>query len=709
MRLGFTKPLFAAAALLFSLLAGDASAVSSEQTRQDHTSAQLHTAYDAVDGKSPFYVLFHLSIDDHWHTYWTNPGDSGLPTRIEWTLPEGWKASEIEWLPPHRLPLGPLMNYGYEHDAYHLVKITPAAGASGDVELKAKADWLVCKEECIPETATLSVTLPVVDAAQPSDRHTQITELQAKTVLSEVAATHRKDADGKITLSLPFSALNVPSVQSAYFYVDEAGTIEPAAEQFNEMNLSGTFDLVLTPAFVALFEPMTGIVEVTDGDGVTTHRRVVSKLTEAPAAAPKFTQNLAKPQETTPAPETVEDSAPLLLTLLFALLGGFILNAMPCVFPVLSLKALGLSRKSSKERQHIRAHGLAYTLGVVGSFAVVGLVLIALKLSGDAVGWGYQMQSPYFIVFLTYLLFLIGLNLSGYFDIRFSMNVSTRTDGDDTLKGSFATGALVTLVATPCSAPFMATALGAALSQPPAIGMAIFVVMGLGLALPYLLLTTVPGALKWMPKPGLWMERFKQFLAFPMYISAVWLLWVFMLQAGATATALLLLGLVLLAFALWIWRAVSPQTFTGKAIVLILLAAMTTAPLALFPSSIMQPAAVEQQEGTLSYDPAKLESLRAEKKPVFVYATAAWCITCKVNERVALNDQSVKDFLVAEGITTMVADWTSEDATITAFLEQYGRAGVPLYVFFPADGSAPRILPQLLTPATVIENLKGEA
>ncbi|MBM3618503.1 MAG: hypothetical protein FJX23_08175, partial [Alphaproteobacteria bacterium] len=516
MRLGFTKHLLAAATLFVALLAGDASAVSSAETRQDHTTAQLHSAFDAVDGKTPFYVLFHLGIDEHWHTYWSNPGDSGLPTRIEWTLPEGWKASPIEFQPPKRLPYGPLMNYGYEQNAYNLVKITPAAGTSGEVELKAKADWLVCKEECIPESTTLSVLIPVAETAQPSDKHAEITALQATTVLPEIAATHRKDADGKITLSLPFSALKVSSVQSAYFFVDEAGTIEPAAEQFVEMNLTGALDVVLTPAFVPVFEPMTGIVEVTDGEGKLSHLRVISKATEA-AAAPVFEKNLAKPAETTPPVEEVAP-APLLLTLFFALLGGFILNAMPCVFPVLSLKALGLSRKSSKERRHIRAHGFAYTLGVVGSFAIVGLVLIALKLSGSAVGWGYQMQNPYFVAFLTYLLFLIGLNLSGYFDIRFSMNVSTRTDGEDTLKGSFATGALVTLVATPCSAPFMATALGAALSQPPAVGMAIFVVMGFGLALPYLLLTTVPNALKWMPKPGLWMERFKQFLAFPMYI-----------------------------------------------------------------------------------------------------------------------------------------------------------------------------------------------
>lgn len=679
---------------------GEAAAASSEPVRLEHTTARLYTAYDRIAAQESFYVLLHLEIDPEWHTYWLNPGDSGLPTRMEWELPAGWSASEIVWQPPSRLPYGPLVNYGYSDDAYHLVRITPSADAKDgeSAELKLHAQWLACREECVPESADLSVMIDLGEA-MPSDTYEWIERLRDSADLPQVTGVAQRAAQGgTFTLEVALETQpEVGDITEAYFYSVTQGSVEPSAPQ----TLAKSADklrLTVTEGAVALPVEAEGVLELHNAEDEVFHRWV--KLEQGKLAA--FSPAIAKTTD------LVEyDGEPLLLTLLFAFIGGFILNAMPCVFPVLSLKALGLSKKSAKERKHVRAHGYAYTLGVIGSFALVGLVLIILKAAGGAVGWGYQMQSPYFVAGLTYMLFLIGLNLAGYFDITFHMSVGTRSGEKETLKGSFAMGALVTLVATPCTAPFMATALGAALVRPPVSGMTIFIAMGFGLALPYLLLTTVPGALKWMPKPGAWMERFKQFLAFPMFISVVWLVWVFSLQAGVDATAWLLLGLVTLTLAIWLGRGVTRQGGMKRLLLTVLLSALALGPLMALPSSIAKPGQMQSTEGIpkVAYNEEALALLREQGKPVFVYATAAWCITCKVNERAALNDESVQAYFVEKGIQVMVADWTSEDQNITRFLSQFGRAGVPLYVFFPADGGEPRILPQLLTPSKVIEDV----
>lgn len=675
-------------------------AASSQPTRQEHTTAQLHSEFDAIDGKTPFYVLFHLTIDPEWHTYWKNPGDSGIPTQIDWQLPAGWRASEILWQPPRRLAYGPLMNYGYSGNAYHVVQITPPEGFNeAELPIKATANWLVCKEECIPESAEINLVLQAGTPVKDTVWQGRIAELVEGSRIPISSGNFMKTADGTLALYLPQNALLTDGVKDAYFFPDESAVTEPAAKQALTQP-EGGLRLDMTPGAFAPQGNLTGVLELALADGRTVYRAVTAQPGTFPEPA-THTES-ALPASTPTTSPSAENPLSLVLALAFALLGGMILNAMPCVFPVLSLKALGLSQKSAAERRKIRAHGYSYTAGVVGSFAVVGLVLILLKLSGSAIGWGYQMQSPLFVAGLTYLLFLIGLNLGGYFDVTFHMSVNPQSGEKETLKGSFMMGALVTLVATPCSAPFMATALGVALSQPPVIGMAIFIVMGFGLALPYLLLTTVPGALKWMPKPGIWMERFKQFLAFPMFFSAIWLAWVFMLQTSATATALLLMGLVLAAFGIWLGRVLALEGFM-KAAAVIILGALALSPLLLIPMMEKgQPAAVEHDAET--YSEEKLAALRGQDKPVFVYATAAWCITCKVNERVALLDASVKDSFDKRGITVMVADWTSEDPAITRFLEKFGRAGVPLYVFYPAGGREPRILPQLLTPTVVIDS-----
>ena len=658
-------------------------ATASSTVKLRYTTAELHSEYESVDPQAPFYVLFHLQIVPGWHTYWLNPGDSGMPPHLAWELPKGWQASEIIWQPPHRIPVGSLMNYGYDHNAYHLIKITPDPKASGKALLKAHASWLVCEEECIPEKTDLSIEVGL-GAAIPSSASALIHTLEKASNLDKISGTYA--FENNETVSLEFASSSIPATGTAYFYSSVPGSSEPAAKQ-EIMRNDEIVRMTFKKGAVALPETFSGILEIASENSV--EYKVL---------------NLER-RDSFAATDKSSSTSSLLITLFLAFLGGVILNAMPCVFPVLSLKALSLSQEATKEAKTIRRYGYSYTLGVIVSFMLVAFFLFILKAMGNIVGWGYQMQSPYFVAILVYLLFLIGLNLSGYFEISFSMSFKGETGSHkESLKSSFATGALVTLVATPCTAPFMATALGVAFVQPPAIGMLIFIAMGLGVAFPYLALTTIPGALKWFPKPGIWMEHFKQFLAFPMFISAIWLIWVFAQQLGINATAFLLLGLVLLTMAIWLWKVIRPRTQSARIIIFILLGVLVLWPIIMLPAPVNNTTKqISNKNETLMYDENTLQQYRDEGRAIFVYATAAWCITCKVNERVAINDKDVQQHIAKLGIPVMVADWTNEDPAITQFLQEYERAGVPLYVFFPAKGGAPRILPQILTPSILIE------
>lgn len=662
-------------------------AASSVAVKLVHTTAQLHSQYDSIDTRTPFYLLFHLQIVPKWHTYWLNPGDSGMPPHISWELPKGWQASEIIWQPPHRMPVGPLMNYGYAHNAYHLIKITPTSSTSSKAILKAQANWLVCEEECIPEKADLSIEIGL-GASRQSSAYNLIKNLEKSASLEKIEGTYLSLNNESFEIELVSDPI---PVGATYFYASTPDSVEPAAKQEITRN-EKTVSIKFKKGAAALPQTLSGILEIEGEGGVQYKVLTLNNSAALPAPIDKFQS---------------ESYPSLLLVLLFAFFGGVILNAMPCVFPVLSLKALSLSQKASKDAKTIRWYGYSYTLGVIVSFMLIALVLFILKAMGNMVGWGYQMQSPYFIAVLVYLLFLIGLNLSGYFEINFSMNFKGDSGSPkESLKSSFATGALVTLVATPCTAPFMATALGAAFILPPVVGMIIFVAMALGVAFPYLALTTIPGALKYIPKPGVWMENFKQFLAFPMFISAVWLIWVFAQQLGINATALLLVGLVLLTMSVWLWKLIAPRNTLARVVTFIFLTGLTLLPIVNLPESSASLANQStKNDSVLIYDEAVLQQYRNEGRAIFVYATAAWCITCKMNERVAINDETVQQHIAKLKIPVMVADWTNEDPAITQFLQKYDRAGVPLYVFFPADGAKPRILPQILTPSILIEAL----
>jgi thiol:disulfide interchange protein len=387
---------------------------------------------------------------------------------------------------------------------------------------------------------------------------------------------------------------------------------------------------------------------------------------------------------------------PLALVLLFALAGGMILNLMPCVFPILSIKVLSFTMNHKTDRsRHI--HGLVYTAGVVSSFVAIAIAMLSLRAAGESIGWGFQLQSPLFVIFLIYLFFVMGLGLSGYLEIGSSlMSVGQSSQGEEGLRSSFMTGVLATTVASPCTAPFMGPALGFAISQSASIAVLVFAFLGLGMALPFILLAWIPGLTKRLPKPGPWMDVFKQFLAFPIYMTAVWLLWVAGRQTSIDVAAAVIIGLILLVMALWIWK------LNNKPVTR-LIAAMTFATALAVPVAAISEAKVEAE--FLTYSPELLADLRANNQPVFINLTADWCITCLVNERIALSSETVMGLMRDNGISYLKGDWTNSDPQITELLGRYNRSGVPLYLLYPRGQGDAQILPQILTESMVIDAL----
>ncbi|MEX2644433.1 MAG: protein-disulfide reductase DsbD domain-containing protein [Acetobacterales bacterium] len=674
--------------------------------------ARLVAETASVPPGESFLVALRQKIRPGWHTYWRNPGDSGEPTQIEWQLPEGFSAGAIEWPVPERIPYGPLLNYGYENEVWLLARIDAPAGlpAGEPVSLTARAFWLVCADICIPEEATLSLTLP----AGPASTDARWAEgfrraKEALPVESPWPAAYSADGES-LMLRLAGPGLDTSRIESAAYIPSSDGIIGNAAPQRLSLSPEG-LTLALTPGYRKPDgAPLTGLVVLEERleDGVV--RRGLS-IEATPSAVPI---------------EAAPAGMPLWQAALLALAGGLLLNLMPCVFPVLSMKAMALLKTAQgREAGVSRAAGwsearigaLAYTAGVLASFAALAGVLLAIRAGGAAVGWGFQLQSPAVVLLLAYLLFAVGLNLSGVFDVGGRLSgigggLVRGGPGGGGAAGSFFTGVLAAVVATPCTAPFMAAAAGFALTQSAPVAMALFVALGLGMALPFLLLGVAPRALALLPRPGPWMETLKQALAFPMYASAAWLVWVLGRQAGADAVLLAGIGMVAIAFAAWLYEKSRGAATRGR-----IAGAATAAAVALLvlgtaaiPAAATGPArSASADTEALAGEPfsaARLAELRAAGTPVFVNMTADWCITCLVNERVALRSDAVADAFASGGVTYLKGDWTRRDAEITRVLERFGRAGVPLYVFYPPAGE-PVVLPQILTEGTVLSALSA--
>ena len=666
-----------------------AAVVTTEQVRAE----LLAHAPQGVGPGKPLLLGLALEHKPHWHTYWKNAGDSGLPTTLTWQLPAGARAGEIEWPTPSRLPFGPLMNYGYEDKVLLPVQMTLPAGWAADLPIKLRADWLVCKDVCIPQSGEFTLNLP---AGAVIDANRALFDAARARLPQPVAQANAKArVDGQALVVEVEGLPEASRGQTLRFFPEIGGVIEPAAPVTqNWRGATWTASVPLStqrsesPATlraVLVAEPAAGMVVrvgVTGWPGTPTN---------APAAA------------AAPAP-LASNAAPLLLTLGLALVGGMLLNLMPCVFPVLSLKVLGFARPDQSRRARIGA-GLAYTVGVVLSFVALAGLLLALRAGGEQLGWGFQLQSPMFVATLALLFTLIGLNLAGLFELGGVLPGSlAAARARHPLADHALTGALAVAIASPCTGPFMGAALGSALSMPAAQALAVFAALGLGMALPYLAIALLPGLAQRLPRPGVWMQHFKVAMAFPMFATVVWLAWVLGQQVGIDGVAALLGVLVAAAFLAWALG--SPgfgrRARQGFGAVGVLLLAGT---LAWAWPALREPAATAASgSGTAAapgerwqpWSPETLARARAEGRPVFVDFTAAWCVTCQYNKRVALADAGVLGDFDAQKVLLLRADWTRRDAAITQELARLGRSGVPVYALYAPRAAAPVVLPEIL-------------
>jgi len=700
-----------AARLLLALMVASGAPSMWAQQAVVSTDQDYHVALDllpeqtaAVQGQT-LWLALRMTHEERWHTYWVNPGDAGLPTEISWTLPAGVTAAEIVWPIPERFDLpADLVDFGYTGDISLLVPISVAADYSGaTLPLVAAVKWYECDEVCIPGNATITLDLPIAATAEPVAEHAsafaQTRESQPRADIRLDATFHFSDA--ALNLTVQATEAIFEDATSIVFIPDEHGVVDYLAPQDITRQVSSLQLVQRQHTRVARSVPQRvgGLLLVDDADG--------RELAYQVQAAPQQGDFAALSAAAAAAPDLG-----IATVFLFALLGGLILNLMPCVFPVLSLKVLSLANARGSAAREQRLHGLAYTAGVMLSFFTLAAVLLTLQASGAAIGWGFQLQQPWIVAILIFVFFVMGLSMSGVVEFGTSlMGIGGNLQEQEGLKGSFFTGVLASVVASPCTAPFMGAALGFAFTQSMPVALTVFLALGFGMALPFLALSFVPALSRFLPRPGAWMQTFRQILAFPLYATAVWLLWVLGNQAGSNGMALVLGACVLLAFACWLWqqRHHSKGNWRHLKALLVLLSVGAAASVLFSPMLQSHDAAqvVAEDANYEAYSAARLAELREQGKPVFVNMTAAWCITCLVNEKVALSSDGVVNALADNGITYLKGDWTNNDPAITEVLRQYDTAGVPLYLLFPADASRPaEVLPQILTESIVLAALE---
>jgi thiol:disulfide interchange protein len=681
--------------LLMSLLVGLAAPAAAEIDQLAKVQTRFIADRDAVKPGAAFTVALEENIRPGWHTYWSNPGEVGQPTEIKWTLPPGWKAGQVQWPYPIRLPVPPLMDYGYEGKVWLLLDLTaPADAQPGKVTLTALVRWLVCREVCIPEEATVPLTVVIDPKAEGPDPSSTAEFAAARARMPAPSPWPMRYALGKdLRLYVKAPALTgAARPVDAQFFPVQSGLVIDRAPQSFEIVEDGLVMHLQPGDRLAKLKSLTGVLVLTSAD------KSVQALdvTAAPGAVPQ-----AMPSS---------PDLSIWLALAFAALGGLILNIMPCVLPVLAMKALALAGHGGAGRLHARMESFSYSLGAILSFVAFGLVIVALRAGGAAIGWGFQLQEPIVVEILALLMFAVGLNLSGVFEIQ-PISVGDELAHRSGLTGAFFTGVLAVAVAAPCTAPFMAAALGYGFTQSPMVVLAIFTALGAGFALPFLLLGLWPAMQRILPKPGLWMVRLKKILALPMYAAAAWLVWVLAQQVEHTALLAALGAMAGLGIALWIWGAMQMRSrlvrAAGWGLVAIALGGMGYALSVVVAARPPAPAAVTAHAGMKSepYSPARLEALRKAGRPVFVDATASWCITCLVNEEAALSRPKVHEAFARKNVAFLVADWTNRNPEITALLEAHGRSGVPLYLYYAPGAAEPKILPQILTEGEVLKTL----
>ena len=676
------------------------------------SSAQLHQGQKLVEATlltdttaivpgQPFRLGLLLRMAPGWHTYWENPGDSGLPTTFDPQLPDGFTTGPIIWpLPQRIIEPGDIQVYAYQGEVLLVRTITPPATlAAPEITISAKSTWLVCEAICIPGKAETSLTLPVAPTAKPS--HTELFEKFTALAPSDEAPPFTISWTATPTgWNLGLRDLNGPATRADFYpYADETS---PVAHTAPRELTNGAADLAIP---VAASASVRGLVVLENGA-----RR--GWIIESTAATPAV------------APAASAATSGLWTYLLFGFIGGFILNLMPCVLPVISLKIFGFMRQAGDSRANILKHGFAFTAGIFLWFLGLAAVIIALKSAGSEVTWAFQFQNPWFNYVIGAVVFVFALNLFGVFEIvlpgRATQGIA-EAGGHGGLAGSFAQGILATLLATPCTAPFLGTALGFAFSQTSTVIAAMFAAIAAGMAFPYLLLSAQPGWMKYLPKPGAWMERLKQFMGFPLLATLLWLLYVIGQQRGTEAVIWAAASYLCLGLAAWLYGAFLGPVSSNRAKTLATLAILLSLLLGLgyFTGNLFARSAAALPEKSAAranngipwvpFSEVELRRLLAEGRPVFLDFTADWCITCKFNLRTAIDTKAVREAFEKLGIVPMLAYWTNSNPEITRKLAQFDRVGVPFYLFYaPGKKDDPVILPELLTEQILLRAIGAQ-
>lgn len=676
----------------------------SKSSKQEHVQVKLLSEETSIQPGRPFWVGVELNMDNGWDTYWINPGDSGFPTKVDWHLPDGFSAGTLEWPYPQKFVTNSLVAFGYTDKVLLLSQITPPKNLSTDVPItiQANVSWLACNESCVPGSSEVSLSLPVKESLP-------VVDVDAAAAFSQTRASLPKklsDVDGKVTITKKAGEIvmkfkptpgSFGEIDQIQFIPDQSGVIDCTADQTMNIETSGITLNLKTANPSGKIEKLSGVLLFSE------HGSSVKKAIQIDGSS---IQVLSKIGE--------NGVSSLGMAALFAFLGGLILNVMPCVLPVLALKIFSFVKMAQERRSVILQHGALFSMGVIISFWILSGALLILRSYGESIGWGFQLQEPIFVAILASILFLLGLSLFGLFELGSSFvslggkSVVTTSP----LKSSFMSGVLATLVATPCTGPMMGPALGFAMTLPALHALSIFTMMGLGMAFPYLVFSAFPNLVRFLPKPGNWMNTFKQLMGLLMMGTVAWLVWVFSAQTDTLMTITLLISFLLLSIGGWVfgrWAAPSKQKMTR-------IIAIIVASTLLFAGSgsvifMVKQHKVESQEiaakeyGWEKYDPVRVQELQDKGVPVFVDFTAKWCLICQAN-KVPLHSTEVTQAFKDKGVVTMIADWTKKDPIITEQLENLGRSGVPLYVIYPGNPkAAPDILPQTLSGKIIKEHL----
>ncbi|MFN3376406.1 MAG: protein-disulfide reductase DsbD family protein [Burkholderiaceae bacterium] len=703
------------------LAAPGASAQLLPRSGQGTPSAVVNTPYvraelvahapQGVGPGQPLWLGLQITHQPEWHTYWKNPGDSGLPIALDWTLPAGLDAGDIAWPVPKRFPIGSLMNYGYEGTVLLPVPVTLASGftpgpLARELPIRLRASWLVCRKECIPEEGEFALSLPVQGSTALHAAAFEAAWAAAPKAHKADGLEARADSGSTLTLTVP----GLPTAwrgQTLELFAETAGVIETAATPTQGWKDGvWTATLPLSAQRSAAPEPLP-VVLALQGQGLRAELPVLGgwpPMAAATTISPALDAALRANADQAAMAQTAVSSPSLWVALAGALLGGLILNLMPCVFPVLAIKLVGFAQHAHASRAR-QLGGLAYTAGVVVSFLALGALLLTLRAAGEAVGWGFQLQSPAVVAALAVLFTVIGLNLAGVFEFGHVLPSSVASlQARHPVADSFLTGVLAVAVASPCTAPFMGASLGLAATLPALQALAVFGALGMGLALPYLLASWVPAVANALPRPGAWMDVLRRAMAFPMFATVVWLVWVLGQQSGIDGAGALLALLVAVAMLVWALTLAGRTRWLLGCIALLALLAVLASGLGaqiVRPAEASVPAPAAAAEGTLpsatwtAWTPGRQAALLAAGQPVFIDFTAAWCVTCQYNKKTTLADERVMASFREANVALLRADWTRRDPAITAALAALGRNGVPVYVF-QRPGQAPVVLSEVL-------------